>query len=216
MSYPDTLPDRDHHCPVATLPRPRPDAPCALPAHHPTTGRLLPVVLGAFPADGDPCHRIGAENKHATLAYFGNDVPRHAYPALLSSLASTARTHAPFEVDVTGAGHLGTQDALVWFTGHPVTTSSENDQVDGGPLHALRRSLLADPDVRALHDDVDQFPVFVPHVTVGYPHYENGSFATVAERAEHVTTIRFDRLFLWWGPHTVELPLTGSVHQPTR
>lgn len=201
-----TAPGATRPAPVSG-PRHAPDeqAPCSLPSTDPRSGRLLPVVIGVFPTADSRCRHIGAENKHATLAHFGNDVPADSYPALASRLRTVARSHRPFEVPVESAGALGEAGAFVWFTGCPEGAEPED------PLRRLRADVLADPVLHELYTSVPQFPGFVPHVTVGYEAFEDADWSAVCRQAHTVDSIRFDRLFLWWGPHTLEIPLTGHA-----
>lgn len=173
------------------------------------------VVLVALPAADDPANGIGAEEKHATLLWFGDmdDNPglTDDFRTLLSQVASiVAENHGPFTATVEGVESLGDDCARVWMLG-------------GADLPQIRDALLdTDSEVLGPWEAVEQYPTFTPHSTIGYPDpasadgpalpvEEGGECATLPQDVEQaaaaVESITFDRLALWWAGEQTEWTL---------
>lgn len=165
---------------------------------------MLGVIIAALPAPGDPVHGIGPEEKHATLLFFGTPdenagLTDEARTLLAEACATAAIDFAPSEAPVTGVENLGDDGAVVWM-------------LDPASFGDLRAALLAQPGIQDLLDGVEQYPEFMPHVTVGYP-AEDAEVLTdeLLDAAKAVTEITFDRLAVWWGTSRSEFPLGGEA-----
>lgn len=158
------------------------------------------VCIMAIPADADPVHGIGPEDKHATVLYFGN-VGDHDDPETMGAsqsrledlLSALAEMTPPFTAQVTGAvTPLGDGDppAQVW-------------QLDSPELQEIFE-LLKD-ETQDLYDGADatRYPDYLPHVTIGYSADDD-----VPPEAADVSSIDFDRLALWWRNEHIDFPLT--------
>jgi len=177
------------------------------------------VCIMAIPAEDDPVHGIGPEDKHATLLYFG-DRSKSADPAriegsrglFLDVLRTVAAETEPFEASVTGIEPLGHDDrpAQVWLLDSPDLR------------HLFEEIPEVDSEIASMYEDADatRYPEYRPHVTIGYGEGrddgteadEDGevSMADLAEAAA-VQTVRFDRLSLWWGNEHVDVPLGAEA-----
>jgi 2'-5' RNA ligase len=159
------------------------------------------VIICALPAETDPVQDIGPEPKHATILFYGDlaDLPAQTdVDTLRSIVAGYAGTIAPFTDTVTGVEPLGEDGARVWMI-----------DPDGSGLARVYDD-LPDYDSEA-QPEVDQFPTYTPHVTIGYPEDGDDRLGDADEAAAgNVTRITFDRLAVWAGPDQWEYALTGD------
>src|SRR5690606_22258534 len=106
--------------------------------------------------------------------------------------AYAAELDGPIVVPVTERGTLGDDGADVAFL----------EPTDS--LLAMREGLLeASPTIRAAMDSVEQFPEWMPHVTLGYPE-------TPARAEYDGTEVAFDRIGLWVAGEQKEFPMSNS------
>lgn len=162
------------------------------------------VIVCALPAADDPCHGIGPEPKHATLAYLG-DLPdvdvaavRDAVETWLDLAETAPHTPEGGMVPVEEVDSLGDDGARVWLL------------EDEGTLRNLRDGLLGLEPIGDLDAEHNEHPDFMPHVTIGYPEEGDDRLEPeVEEAAGNLRRITFDRLAVWAGPDQYEYPLTG-------
>ena len=151
------------------------------------------TVIVALPAEDDPVTGVSSEESgaHCTLLFLGDSSAFDVAPILAEVKAYTENfTGGPVTDKVGGRGTLGQDEADV------VLLDAEN-------LAELRGAILASEAVRAVHDGVEQFPTWIPHVTLGYPDAPaTGDFAG--------ESIRFDRIAVWHGEERTEFPLGGN------
>lgn len=160
------------------------------------------VVIVALP-ENDQDLPGPEEEKHATLLYLGHiggdgapNLPEHR-EFLASVVNEVAKRTPQFTAQVKGVEPLGDEGATVWMLDSPEAVK-------------VRERLMID-EVEGLVEDgtFTKYPEFLPHVTIGYPHQD---IATEdIEEAEQVTSIRFDRIALWWGTERIEFPFQGST-----
>ncbi|QWY81314.1 capsid maturation protease [Arthrobacter phage Rizwana] len=139
------------------------------------------AVIVALPAADDPVNGASSESHaHCTLLFLG--------PTENLSLVELSDALAAFVEEgqvgvitdaVNGSATLGAEGAMVSL-------------LDANNLVHIRNGLLMNPAIKAAHESVEQFPTWIPHVTLGYP--ENLPAATFDGEA-----ITFDRLALWFG-----------------
>lgn len=150
-------------------------------------------VIVALPADTDPVTGISSEDDgaHCTLLFLG-DATAFNPDAVLAVMAAVADgVGGPVNESVSGPATLGPNKADVVL-------------LDAAHLADIRGAILAADDVRAVHDGVEQFPTWIPHVTLGYPDTPRLSTEAPAE-------ITFDRLALWHGEDRTNIyPLGGN------
>lgn len=140
------------------------------------------ATVMALPTASDPITSASSEadGAHCTLLYFGEmDVLDRS--ALVQDLQDFIRDGGvtPFTDKVSGRATLGDGQADVVL-------------LDGANITAIRNGLLEKPYLRAAYESIEQFPNFIPHVTLGYPETPaNGAFAE--------KQVTFDRIALWFG-----------------
>lgn len=148
------------------------------------------LVIVAIPSEDDYVWKISSEKKpHMTLCFLG-DVAGKPVNAIADFLlhATSFTELEPFMMDVDHRGTLGTDDADVLFF-----------RKDWGyrKINAFREMILKDPNIRNAYDSVpNQYPVWTPHLTLGYP-------ATPAKPDTRdlpgIRWVDFDRIALWYG-----------------
>lgn len=140
------------------------------------------ATIMALPAGTDPISAASSEadGAHCTLLWLGEstDLDRNALAAALEQFVTAGKVGIITE-QVNGRATLGKDSAdVVLF--------------DAANLVFIREGLLGMEPIRAAHDAVEQFPTWLPHVTLGYP-------ATPALAEYSGEAITFDRIALWFG-----------------
>lgn len=146
------------------------------------------VVIVAIPAEDDPVWKVSSEKvPHLTLLYmkgpFGNEENTIRYIQHVVDI-SLCR----FGLSVDRRGTLGADDADVLFF---------DKSYGGKELLAFRAFLLANEDILEAYQKADQYPVWTPHLTLGYP-------ATPANPNPNdygLHWINFDRIAVWTGDY---------------
>ncbi len=149
------------------------------------------AVVVALPAAGDWTTEVSSEESgaHVTLLFLGDaDFDPEAVLAVIAAVADAVE--GPVSEFVSGSATLGADKAEVVL-------------IDAKMLADIRGAILSRDDVRDVHDRVEQFPAWIPHLTLGYPEAPPKSDA----RQDSIT---FDRLALWYGPEQTEYPLGGN------
>lgn len=147
------------------------------------TGEVFTTaVIVALPAADDPATAASSEadGAHCTLLFLGDAaaLDRDTLAAALESFVTEGQVGVMTE-NVSGRATLGKDAAEVVL-------------IDAASLTPIRNGLLENPDIRAAYDAVEQFPNFIPHVTLGYPDNPPAGEFTAEQ-------IIFDRLALWFG-----------------
>jgi 2'-5' RNA ligase len=165
------------------------------------------TVIVALPAEDDPVHSIGPEQKHATLLWFGEVEAEEAVEAIHSTALQMARQGGPtmpFEQDTAGeVDGLGDDDPPA------VVLHMSSDARDlEFTLESLREGLLEEPVVREAWAAQKQWPTYTPHITLGY-----GDEVTEEDikAAKNLSSVRFDRIAVWHRDQQTEYPLGGTV-----
>lgn len=151
------------------------------------------AIIAAVPADDDDVWKISGDNDpHVTLAYFG---PAHGLEVdpIGRVLAAAAAALSPFTESVMGRGVLGADEADVAL-------------IEAKSLAPLRQALVADPTIATALGRVEQFPVWIPHLTLGYP--------AKPAKGEAPKEIAFDTLELWVGPARHRYTLGSEENYP--
>ena len=177
------------------------------------------VVIVALPQnDGD---LPGPEEKHVTLAYFGDhgdDFPggEVAKALIEEHTAAIAKETPAFNAPVTSVENLGDDGAVVWMLNSDDLTALSDRLIDERPeVHDMYEA--------ATEAGVTRYPEFTPHVTIGYTVGEDHDDAEagvesvlsdeVLDAAKAVDAITFDRLAVWWGDERMEF-LLGITDEP--
>lgn len=147
------------------------------------TGRSLVVV--ALPSEQDRVRKISSEPEpHLTLLYLGNDDYDASEIELISGYVEHAASMmSPFHLEVEGRGELGDKKADVLFFAKKWIKSVET----------FRNMLLQNDLVSKSYLSVEQFPDWIPHLTLGYPETP----AKKIDEDDSFWYVDFNRIALW-------------------
>jgi 2'-5' RNA ligase len=151
------------------------------------------ALFVAIPSAEDPINEISQEDiAHCTLTYFGDaaDLAQVLQDDLRDAGDLAASEVEPFTVKVSGVALLGEDKASVLL-------------LESQELVELRKWLNSHPAVDMAVRQAEQFPWWVPHLTIGY---NTGILEDPPE------TITFDRLGLWLGESKESYDLHGQPH----
>lgn len=167
---------------------------------------MASYTLVAIPSNDDPVWRFSSEEvPHLTLLFLGErlqDVKR-VEEFIAHAVKTTLRE---FYLDVHRRGVLGDQKADVLFF------DTKIDEIE--MLKNFRAQLLTNTAIRNAYDSTEQFPSWIPHLTMGYP-------ATPAKPDNRdypgTRSVFFDRLALWTGDYEGgEFPLKKGLSEELR
>lgn len=150
-------------------------------------------VIVAIPAADDPIWGVSSEPKpHMTLIWLGDQA---ITDLIREAVAVAAAQMPPTRASVTSREALGDDSADVVM-------------LDPDAIGPAREQMMSDPNVRAAHDAVEQYPQWTPHTTLGYP--DNPA------TGEPNGSIQFDRLAVWDGEYAgEEYPMTAIAPEET-
>lgn len=147
------------------------------------------LVIVAIPAEDDLVHKISSEKvPHLTLMYLGEASEDKNVDRIAEFVehALSVNSHGPFYLEIDHRGELGDDKADVLF-------------FEGGWdtkwIKSLRGQLLQQTDIHAAYQSEDQFPGWVPHLTLGYP----DSPAKPIPDDRRLYSVEFDRVAVWDG-----------------
>lgn len=144
----------------------------------------MTLTIVAIPAQDDRVWKLSSEKvPHLTILHLGDVSNVERVEEFVKHAADTMLSR--FYLDVTERGVLGDKSADVVFF----------DVQHDKPLREFRRTLLTNTDILTAYSLVDQFPKWIPHLTMGYPETP----AKVEEDPDRrgIYAVRFDRLALW-------------------
>jgi len=172
------------------------------------------VVIVALPAADDPVVAASSEDlAHMTLVWLGDaaDLPGHNVDveALKANLAAWAgKIEGPLVEGVSGSATLGKDGASVVLVDATSLAEIRNGMVtEFAEIPPGRLPEEAEDEqmpIARVHSETEQFPTWLPHVTLGYP--ETPALAEYAG-----TEITFDRLALWVGDDRTEYPMGKNL-----
>jgi 2'-5' RNA ligase len=153
-------------------------------------------VIVAIPSKDDYVWKISSEKiPHLTLLYLDaniNDIGR--VEGYIQHVIDTTLTK--FMLEVEDRGVLGAQSADVVFFDKNYCVKK---------LSEFRRHLLTNNELFKAYESVEQYPEWVPHLTLGYP--ETPAKPDTRDYPG-VQWVNFDRIALWTGDYEgVEFPL---------
>lgn len=158
----------------------------------------MSYAIVAIPAQDDYVWRISSEKvPHLTLLFLGDHLENVAQVSgFLGHVADVSISR--FGMDVERRGVLGDKSADVLFFGE-----HGRDR-----LKDIRSYLLGNEDIRKAYDSAEQFPEWIPHLTMGFPETP----AKPDKRDYPGTTwVNFDRIALWTGQYEgVEFQLNDN------
>lgn len=149
----------------------------------------------AIPSAGDPINDISQEDTaHCTLTFFGEaaNLAQVLQDDLRDAAEMATSEIGPFTVKISGVAVLGEDKASVVL-------------LESQELVDLRGWLCAHPAVELAQKMGQQFPWWVPHLTINYG---EGVMDDPPE------TISFDRLGLWLGETKESYDLNGKPPAP--
>lgn len=161
-------------------------------------GRLADksYVIVALPKADDPVNSLSTDKKpHLTLLYLG---PYLENPDRVAQFLRHAAANSleEFFLTVKNRGPLGTDNADVLFF----------DKYRLKEIEDFRTHLRSNPDVEKSYLSTEQYPEWIPHLTLGYPETPYQS-----KKDEIFLPVVFDRLALWSGDSEgPEFPLRQS------
>lgn len=146
------------------------------------------VAIVALPVQDSHVWKISSEKvPHLTLLMLGDNVKN--LPRIDQFLEHASKTALQrFYMTVDRRGTLGEKKAdVLFFDKHDKLVPAE-----------FRRQLLTHPDIFAAYNSTEQFPEWLPHLTLGYPE-------TPAKPDDReypgVHSVIFDRIALWTGDY---------------
>ena len=161
---------------------------------------MSPVAIVAIPNKDDYIWNISSETvPHLTILTLGEMTPTLPVNKIAAYLEHVVNTSlCRFGLDVDRRGVLGANQADVLFFSKWGTRK----------LEQFRSYLLANTDIQAAYNSSPQFPVWTPHLTLGFPETP----AKPDPRDYPGTSwVNFDTVALWTGDFKgLEFPLDAS------
>lgn len=145
------------------------------------------VVIVAIPRQDDYVWKISSEKKpHMTLCFLGDSAPLLPIFEFVSHAVETMR-FGPFGLDVDFRGVLGPDEADVLFFRKDWSIKK---------IAEFRTQLLKDNTIRKAYESVTQYPMWTPHLTLGYPetpaNEDNRDYPGIQ-------WVEFDKIAVWDG-----------------
>jgi len=146
----------------------------------------------ALPAETDPATDLVDDSPHITLNWLGDsgDLGPELTQAIMQCVGTAAMVTPPFSVKVAGTATLGDDGANVLL-------------VESAELVALRELLMTAPPVAAAMASCEQYPNFVPHLTLNY----GGGLPPEEEVPD---SIEIAAIGLWLGEKRMTFDLAGA------
>ena len=157
------------------------------------------LVIVAIPSENDRVWDISSEKvPHMTLLFLG-EMPVQNFANIANFVGHAARQMSyKFGLEVDRRGKLGEDDADVLFFSKAKWGGYED-------IATFRASLLQNDSISSAYHSVEQFPEWIPHLTLGHPE-------TPARPEEDGRSsfyyVNFDRIALWFNDYDgFEFPL---------
>lgn len=133
-------------------------------------------LIVALPAEDDPTAQ-GIEESHVTMLWFGDavDIEPETLAGIRAALDDVAGSAPEFDARVSGVAMIGPDKARVML-------------LESEELRNIRNTLYAWPPVAKAWNRAEQFPFYIPHMTMSY----DGELP-----AEWPETVRISGLGLW-------------------
>lgn len=149
------------------------------------------LVIVAIPAEDDYVYKISSEKiPHLTLLFLGEaDKVKNSEKIVDFVRHATDISLERFGLDVARRGILGPDQSDVLFFAKSKWSGFEL-------INSFRSYLLKDDNIRTAYDSAEQFPEWIPHLTLGNP----DSPAHPDERDyPGIHYVAFDRIGVWFG-----------------
>lgn len=150
----------------------------------------LELVVVALPADNDKVRKYSNEKEpHLTLLYLGTPkLTKNELSNVIAYIGFAASRFKPFDMCVSERGTLGENLADVLFF----------DKRFSRDISEFRNHLLQNPIINQSYLTTDQFPEWIPHLTMGFPETP----ANEDDDHHHYgpnSWVIFDKIALWTG-----------------
>lgn len=148
------------------------------------------LAIVALPTENDYVNKISSEKvAHMTLLFLGDVLQVKNISKIFSFVEHAAsQSLMRFGLEVDHRGILGPEQADVLFF-------SKSKWSGFDTINNFRSNLLKDNNIRTAYDSTEQFPEWIPHLTLGYP-------ATPAKSDTRdypgFSYIEFDRIAVWF------------------
>jgi 2'-5' RNA ligase len=152
---------------------------------------MASLIIVALPRKDDYVNKISSEKvPHMTLLFLGDDVSKvKNLSKIIDFVEHAANTSLRrFSLDVIRREELGPDKA-------DVLTFSKHKWSGFEAINNYRSYLLKEPNIKTAYDSTEQFPEWIPHLTLGYPE-------TPAKSDERdypgINYVEFDRIAVWF------------------
>lgn len=145
------------------------------------------VVIVALPSEDDTVWDVSSEKKpHLTLLFLGETDFDGRSESVVSYVEHAAKSSLHrFGLSVDRRGVLGEDDADVLFFEKSYGCREVSE---------FRAHLLKNDAISTAYQSADQFPEWLPHLTLGYPE------APAKKKPEYpIRWVNFDRIAVWFG-----------------
>lgn len=157
------------------------------------------LVVVAIPSENDYVWKISSEKvPHMTILFLG-EMPVRNFADIAGFVGHAAKQSITrFGMDVDRRDILGPEVADVLFFSKSKWAGYEN-------IAMFRSFLLQDSNIRAAYEAIEQFPEWLPHLTLGYPETpakpDNRDYPGISY-------VQFDKIALWFNDYEgFEYPL---------
>lgn len=163
------------------------------------------LVVVAIPSEHDAVRKISSEKvPHMTLLFLG-EMPVSNFADIANFVSYAAeRSLTKFGMDVDRRGTLGEDEADVLFFNKARWTGYQD-------VAQFRAYLLQNANIRAAYEANQQFPEWLPHLTLGYP--ETPAKPDTRDYPG-LSYVQFDRIALWFNDYDgFEYPLKSEFDE---
>jgi 2'-5' RNA ligase len=159
------------------------------------------LVIVALPQKDDRVYKISSEKvPHLTLLFLGEDATKVKNLAQIMDFTNHAASTSlmRFGLEVDRRGELGPDKADVLFFSRSKWSGYET-------IRDFRSNLLKNDAIKTAYDSAEQFPVWVPHLTLGFP---DKPAKPDESDFPGISYVSFDRIAVWFGDYEgIEFPL---------
>lgn len=145
------------------------------------------MIVVALPEKDEPVWEYSSEKKpHLTLLYLSGPLDTDEQKIIEFVRHAAETSLSKFGLSVERRGTLGEDDADVLFF---------DTQFVVPELRSFRAQLLKNDEIAKSYVRVDQFPGWIPHLTMGYP--EKPAKEVDSDHRYSLSHVRFDRIAVW-------------------
>lgn len=160
------------------------------------------LVVVAIPSEDDYVWKVSSEKvPHMTILFLG-EMPVQNFVDIANFVShASQRSLTRFGMEVDRRDSLGVDDADVLFF--------KKNGWSGKDISAYRSFLLQDSNIRTAYESAEQFPEWIPHLTLGHP--ETPAKADTRDYPGF-SYVSFNKIALWFNDYDgFEYPLDDNV-----